>query len=124
MKLNPSEDLEIDSTDLQAEFKKLPRTIHAYCEQKADAEREYDRLKFLLEEVRAKVYKDLRGSGVKHTEKSLEAELDCHPDVLAVQDMMLTAKRELATWIGGVESLRAKKDCLIQLGADARAENK
>jgi hypothetical protein len=122
MKLNPEKDLDIDVTDLTSEFKKMSLLLFRYYEKKADAEREYDKLKQTNEEIRARVYRDLRTSGEKHTEKSLEAAIDCNDDVLKIHDMMLDAKRDLATWVGAVESLKAKRDMLIQLGADARKE--
>jgi len=122
MNLHPEKDLDIDVTDLTEEFKKLSLTLFRYYAQKSDAEREYDKLKQTYEEIRARVYKDLRNSGVKHTEKSLEAELDSHADVLSVHNLMLDAKRELGTWVGAVESLKAKTNMLIQLGSDRRKE--
>lgn len=122
MKLDPLKDLEVDVKDLTSEFKKLSLLLFRYYVEKADAEREYDRIKSTLKEIRASVYKQLKTSGEKHTEKSLEAEIDTNADVIKVQDLLLDAGRNLATWIGAVDSMKAKKDCLIQLGADRRAE--
>jgi hypothetical protein len=122
MNLDPNKDLEINVKDLTSEFKKLPLLLYRYYEQKADAERDYDRNRAALKEIKARVSKELRSSGAKHTEKSMEAEVDSNEDVLAVSNLTLESARTLATWIGGVESLKAKKDMLIQLGADARKE--
>ena len=124
MNLNPEKDLDIDVKDLTAEFKKLSLLLFRYYEAKADSEREYDKVKQTHEEIRARVYRGLKSSGDKLTEKALEAAIDSNDDVLSIQTMMLDAKRTLATWYGAVESMKAKKDCLIQLGADRRAEEK
>lgn len=123
MKLNPELDLEINVKDLTSEFKKLSLLLYRYYESKADAEREFDRAKATLEEIKAYVYTSLKSDpNKKHTEKSVEAEIEANEDVRRVHDLMLDTKRDLATWIGAVESMKAKKDMLIQLGADARKE--
>jgi hypothetical protein len=120
--LNPEKDLEINVADLTSEFKKLSLLLFRYSKQKADAEREYDSLKATLKELRARVYKEIRLSGEKHTEKSLEAEIDTNDDVIRIQQLVIDAYAEYNTWYGAVDSLKAKKDMLIQLGADARKE--
>ncbi len=122
MKLNPEKDLDIDVKDLTSEFKKLSLLLFRYYEKKAEAEREYDKFKQTYEEIRARVYRELKVSGEKHTEKSLEAAIDANEDVLSIQNMMLDAKRDLGTWIGAVESMKAKQNMLIQLGSDRRKE--
>lgn len=122
MKLEPVKDLAIDVKDLTSEFKKLPLLLFRYYEMKADAERDHDKNKQVLKEIKAKISKEIRLSGVKHTEKSMEAEIDSHDDVIMISNLVADSGRNLATWIGGVESLKAKKDMLIQLGADARKE--
>lgn len=124
MKLNPEKDLEIDVSDLTSEFKKLSLLLFRYSKQKAESEREHDSLKATLKELRARVYKEVRASGDKHTEKSLEAEIDTNDDVIRVQQLVIDAYADYNTWQGAVDSMKAKKDCLIQLGADSRVERR
>ena len=61
-------------------------------------------------------------TSAKHTEKSMEAEIDTDPVVLEVQRRLIEAEHKSETILGAVESMRAKKDMLMQLGADARKE--
>lgn len=123
LKLDPEVDLEIDVNDLTSEFKKLSLSLFRYYKLKAEAERTYDINKATLKEVRARVYKQIKEGGVKHTEKSFEAEIDSNEDVLNIQNLVIDSNRDLNTWYGAVESMKAKKDMLIQLGADARKES-
>lgn len=123
MDLNPLVDLEINTKDLTSEFRRLSLLLFRYYTAKADAEREYDRCKATYEEIKSHVYKALRtDQSKKHTEKSLEAEIETNEDVNNTLNLLLDSKRNLATLIGAVESMKAKKDMLIQLGADARKE--
>lgn len=122
MKLNPEVDLDIDVNELTSEFKKLSLLLFRYYKEKVEAEREYDSVKATLKEVRARIYKAVKESGEKHTEKSLEAEIDTNEDVIRVQQLMISAYADYNTWQGAVDSMKAKKDMLIQLGADARKD--
>ena len=53
MELNPEKDLEINTADLTAEFKSLPLLLFRYYSAKAAAEREYDKCKQNLDEIKA-----------------------------------------------------------------------
>lgn len=123
MDLNPEVDLAINAADLTAEFKALSLKLFRYWLQKAEAERAHDMAKANLEETKAMVYKTIKAdTSVKHTEKSLEAEIDTHPAVTAAKKMVVEAKHVANTWVGAVESMKAKKDMIIQLGSDRRKE--
>lgn len=124
MELNPEKDIEINVANLSEEFKKLPLLLFRYSEKKAEADYLYERDKELYNEARAIVFKTLKESGEKMTEKTVEAHIDTHPTVTALRDIMLQSRRDLETVKGFVESLKAKKEMLIQLGADARLEMK
>lgn len=122
MELNPLKDLEIDIHDPTSEFKKLSLLLFRYYEQKADIERERDILKLTVKEIRGKLYKDLKAGAAKLTEAGISAELDQHPEYLAAERKLIDANRDLVTASGAVDSLKAKKDMLIQLAADRRKE--
>ena len=120
--LDPTTDNAIDVADLKTEFQVLPPTLFRYSEQKAEAEREHDLAKGQYEEIRSQVYIEIKKGTEKVTEKHLEALIETDSRVRAAFVTMIDAKRDLETMKGYVESLRAKKDMLIQLGADARKE--
>lgn len=124
MTLNPEVDLEINVSDLHNEFRRFPTVMYQYSLRKADADKRASVAKAKLKEIRAVTLKRVKGDpSVKHTEKSLEAEMDTDPMVLEVQRRLIEAEHDAATWYGAIESMRAKKDCLIQLGADRRKES-
>ena len=123
MELNPEIDLSIDIHNLTAEFRNLPGLLFRYYQYKAKIEAIRDNAKARLKETRAVVYKTIKSEGsVKHSEKSMEAEIDSHPDVIKAQMSLIRAEHDATTWAGAVDSMKAKKDMTIQLGADSRKE--
>jgi len=123
MELNPEVDLEIDVANLTTEFKMLPIKLYRYSLHRAKVETQLDMAKARVKEVRAIAYKRIKSDvSIKHTEKSMEAELDSDPIVLEAQMKLIRAEHDAVTWAGAVDSMKAKKDCLIQLGSDRRKE--
>jgi hypothetical protein len=123
MDLNPEIDLAVNTEELTAEFKKLSLILYRYYVQKALAEREMDMAKGFVKEARASIYKVLKAdTTTKRSESHIEAEIDTNEMVIAAEKMYLARKYEFATWIGAVDSMKAKKDLLIQLGSDRRKE--
>ena len=123
MELNPDIDLAIDINNLTLEFKNFPIVLYRYSQQRAKVEAQRDIAKAYLKEVRAIVRKKIKSdSSVKHTENSIEAEIDTDPSVLEAQRKFIRAEHDATTINGAVESMRAKKDMIIQLGADNRKE--
>ena len=123
MELNPENDLKVNVADLSNEFRHFASVLYKYSCQRADVEKKRDIAKAKLKEVRAQARKRIKAdTSVKHTENSIEAEIDTDPVVLQAQYAFIDAEHESATVGGAVESMRAKKDCLIQLGSDRRKE--
>lgn len=123
MELNPDLDLVINVADLTAEFRTFPTKLYQYSRQKAEANAKRDVAKAKLKEVRAEIYKFLKSdTTTKRTENHIEAELDSDPKVMEALLKLIKAEHDAATIDGAVESMRAKKDCLIQLGSDRRKE--
>jgi hypothetical protein len=123
MELNPEVDLEVNVNDLTSEFKKLSLLLYRYYNHKAKVEAQRDLAKAVLKETKAVVYKRFKGdTSVKHTEKSLEAEVDTDQQVMEATRKLLKAEHDATTWGGAVDSLKAKKDMLMQIGADRRKE--
>lgn len=120
--LNFEKDNTIDVANLQKEFRNLPPSLYRYAEIKAEAEHDYDIAKAEYEELRSEKYIEIKSKEGKVTEANLSAMIEVDKDVKAALRNMLEKKRDVETLKGYVESLRAKKDMLIQLGADARKE--
>ena len=123
MELNPDKDLEIDVANLTTEFREFPLKLYRYCQQKARAESIRDIAKATLREAKAVAYKRIKSdTSVKHTEKSMEAEIDTDQVVMEANKKLIRAEHDSSTWAGAVDSMKAKKDVLIQLGSDRRKE--
>ena len=125
IELSPETDNEIDVNNLKDEFTNFSPMLNRYCEAKAQSQHDYGIAKAEYEEIRSEVYIELKTSKTdgKMTEKHLEAAVDIDSRVRKALRRMLDADRDLETIKGYVESMRAKKDMLIQLGADARKES-
>lgn len=123
MELNPEVDLEVDVGNLSTEFRKFSVILYRYSKYRAQVNAQRDMAKAILKELKATTRKRIKADiSVKHTENSIEAEIDTDPLVMEAQRKFIRAEHDASTWDGAVESMRAKKDCLIQLGADARKE--
>jgi hypothetical protein len=121
--IDPDKDLSIDVTDLTTEFRKLPHILFEYYKHKANAEKMRDIAKAKHKEARAVAYKKIKAdTSAKHTEKGMEAEIDTDPGVKMALGSLIQAEHDVATWVGAVDSMKAKKDSLIQLGSDRRKE--
>jgi len=123
MELNPETDLTIDVANLTKEFREFPLVMYRYSVYRAKVEAKRDLAKANLKETRARVYKRIKSdTTAKQTEKGLESEIDTDPMVMEANMKLVQAEHDASTWAGAVESMRAKKDCLIQLGSDRRKE--
>jgi hypothetical protein len=123
MELNPEVDLDIDTENLTSEIKRLSLVLYRYYKYKAQVETKRDVAKAKLREVKANSYKRIKSDTfVKHTEKSLEAEIDTDPYVIEAQMVLIRAEHDASTWFGAVDSMKAKKDMLVQLNSDRRKE--
>jgi hypothetical protein len=99
--------------------------MYRYSLHRAQVETKLDIAKATLKEIKAVTYKRIRAdTTTKHTQNSIEAEVDSDPAVMEAQRKLIRAEHDASTWSGAVESMRSKKDCLIQLGADARKDTK
>ena len=123
MELDPEKDLDVDIHNLTSEFKRLSLMLFRYYQHKAKLEAQRDVAKAKLKETRAVTYKRIKSDTTKkYTENSMEAEIDTDPAVIEAHMKLIRAEHDAETWVGAVDSMRAKKDCLIQLGSDRRKE--
>ncbi len=72
--------------------------------------------------VDARVREDARGAGVKVTEKVVENTVVTHPIYQEVQEEYLEAKRNTGLLKSARDAMIHRRDMLIQLGANYRAE--
>ena len=121
--LDPDKDLSIDVTDLSTEFRMFPTTLFQYYKYKAKVEAQRDMAKATLKETKALCYKRIKSDmSLKLTEKGMEAEIDTDPVVIEANLKFIRAEHDATTWGGAVDSMKSKKDMLMQLGADNRKE--
>lgn len=120
IELNLDEDIEIDVSDLQREFRRLPVLAYRYSELKAEADEVYSLEKAKLEELRSQLYCELKANGDKLTVDHLKATIDTDKAVKEQLRVMLSAKRDLDTIKGYLDGIKIKESMLIQLGAASR----
>lgn len=94
----------------------------------ADAQRQVDTVKLLLENTEAAVYKMIRdkaaAGGDKVTEPMLEKSVARHPRVVAMKKALNAAKRVESIGKIAVEGFRHRRDMLVQQGVKLREEMK
>ncbi len=99
-----------------------------YGEQAARAEAQHARLKVRFEVLEAQLYdkhrKLLVASGEKTTEKQVENAVKLDPKWLAGKNTVIEAETIAAVNKSLVDSLKDRRDMIIQLGADRRDEGK
>ena len=123
MELNPEIDLEVNLQDLTGEFKKLSLLLYRYSKHRAQVCAKRDLAKAKYKETRATVYKRVKSDLTKkYTENGIEAEIDTDQDVIEAYKAFIKAEHDASTWDGAVDSMKAKKDMIIQIGADNRKD--
>lgn len=120
------QDLHIDRSNLSEEFSEHS-SRYAWYSTAYELALDYEnRLKTALERLYAKLDVEARTSfelnGVKATEKKIENHVLMHPDYVAVADAYNDAKLQTGLIKAARDAMIMKKDCLISLGANIRAE--
>ncbi len=99
-----------------------------YAESHARAEAQHMRLKARFEVLEAQLYdqhrKALIAAGEKATEKQVENAVRQDPKWLKNRNVVIEAETIASINKGCVESLKQRRDMIIQLGADRREEGK
>lgn len=120
------EDLHFSPHNLNDAMIQQASMIAHYGELAADAARQVDSLKMLLESAEAVAYqtirKDIIATGERVTEAQLEKMVVSHKSVVGLKRALADARRVEAVTKSAVEGFRHRRDMLIQLGAQARAE--
>lgn len=94
----------------------------------AEASRQVDVVKMLLESTEATVYKLIRdeaaSTATKLTEVQIEKQVSRHSRVINMRKALNDAKRVEATGKTAVEAFRHRRDMLVQMGLISREERK
>lgn len=119
-------DLTYSPNDLSDAMMQQAGLFAHYAEIHANAERQVDDLKLLLEAAESRVYRELRDiytvTKEKVTEAFLEKEVAAHKNIRTIKLALNEAKQIAAIAKGGVEAFRHRKDMLVQNGATERQE--
>lgn len=128
---NIENDLYIDQRDLQEEFLKQPELYAWWATMTEIAKDLVARQKFFLERLAAKLDFDIRNppplpdgskDSTRITEKYIENRINSHPDYEREMFRFLEYKKQLGLLQAGSEAMVQRKDMLISLGANYRAE--
>lgn len=119
--------IDIFPEQLQEEFVRTPADMAYWGREFADAARARDMSKLLTKRVRAQVEKAVRAApraaGEKApTEATVAAAVETDAGVIAAEEAEADAEYQVAVIKGTLDAIRAKRDMLIQLGAQQRLE--
>ena len=119
----------IEPTALDEEFTRLPSDLAYYNQLFANAQRRYMLAKMDVERVEARLTIEVRetlamaaGSSRGPTVDAVKAEVASRKDYQDAHLAEIDAEIEAGRLKGVLEALRTKRDMLIQLGANVRAE--
>ncbi len=121
-------DLGFSTNDLSSAMMQQASLFAHYGVLAADASRQVDTVKLLLESTEAAVYQSLRSkylaAGEKITEALLEKQVARSDRVLSLKKALITAKRVESIGKTAMESFRHRRDMLVQQGLISREERK
>lgn len=121
--LDPTTDFDIDTNNLDDEFRKMSRYIYAYSQAYSNALSRVSVCKQQVAEIKGVLTNELiAASDKKPADKVLDSKVVIHPTYKAAVHAHIEAENDANTLRGGCTALAAKKDMLIQLGANARKE--
>lgn len=121
-------DLAFSDNDLSSAMMQQASLFSHYGILLAQATRQVDVVKLLLENTEAAVYKALRdkaaADGERVTEAQLEKAVTRHERVVAMKKALNEAKRIESICKTAVEAFRHRRDMLVQMGLISREEMK
>ena len=117
--------LEIDALDLEGQFRKCPALIYRFAALEADAQQVMLTAKAQMEQAEARAYgkqKSLLTAKGKPTVDEVKAAVTLDPEFVAAQTFHITAETNARKLKGMVTALLSKRDMLVQLGSNQRAQ--
>ena len=124
MKLNPIENLKVDASNSSEEFSQLPLLIYRYNEMFEQAREKATLAELSVKEVQGEEYIRIKTEGEKVTEAHMNALLQTSKKVRSAKEEHAAAEKDAGTLKGILEGLRAKKDAMVTIAANTRAEQK
>lgn len=117
-------DVSINHDQLDSELTELPSLLWHYGELEAVAHTEALRKKADSDQAHASAYKRLKSLARKEkaTEAQVSAEVELDPEYIRYVSKWIDAEGNARRLKAVVESLRAKRDALVQLGANHRQQ--
>ena len=119
-------DSAINPSDLSQAMMDQPGLTAHYGTQLALAEFQENKVRQLRDARAAvadnRIRERVREESGKITEAAIEKEIDRHPSVIQAQSALNEAKLVVGIAKGAVEAMKHRRDMLIQMGAQARAE--
>lgn len=128
--MSPAEEVlaatQIDPLALDDGFTKIAAQLATFNERYYSALRKHLAAKATVDRKWAQLYiairEEMNDAGEKVTEAQLKAQIEAHDDYFHARMVAVDAEADKARLWGVLDALRAKKDALISLGANARAE--
>lgn len=118
--------VKINPEDIQGEFVRIPADLAYWNSQYAAAMRRHLFSKIDTKVLRARLEPEIRAAliaaGAKLTESMVKAAIDSDERVVEAERMEAEAEVAKNECFGYLDSIRSKKDMLISLGAQLRAE--
>lgn len=118
--------VQIDPLNISNEFTRVAAELAYWNEKYAEALRMSLHAKIQRERMHASLYfekrKQFEAAGTKVTEAGLEAAIEVDPRYANLRDEEADANGEYARLRGVSEAVKTKKDMLVSLGAQVRAE--
>ncbi|CAO3459971.1 hypothetical protein [Azospirillum argentinense] len=119
-------DVQVNVKDLTGCMMEQPGLLAHYGTQAALAAYQVLKLRQLRDARAAVIDKKIRDKAkednVKLTEALIEKEIDRHPKIIQAQSALNEAKMQESLALSAVEAIRHRRDMLIQMGAQSRAE--
>lgn len=119
-------DFEVDDRTMSKQFARLPALVAHWSNEYADAFGAWKRAKLHNETTYAKTYVRLRDEAEaersKVTEATLKAMVQSDVGVIAAAELLIMAETRKVRCQGYLDSFATKRDALVSLGANHRAE--
>lgn len=118
--------VDIDPLRINDEYIRIPGDLAYWNQQYADALRVFLQAKVDLGTIRAKLQPAIRQAllvaGGKTTESQVEAAIDSNQTYIDAQNALIDAEVAKNEQYGKLDAIRSKKEMLVSLGAQLRAE--
>lgn len=124
LELDPGKDLKVDMHDLSNDFSRIPLFFYRYGLAYQEAKEKASLLEAQVKEVQGAEYLRIKSEGEKVTEAHMTALLQVSKAVKFAKEQFFAAEKDAGTLRSILDALSAKKESLITIAANNRAENK